>query len=41
MIYDLSHTFIFLLWFCHGLSKGEIVRTYVINLRNICQIRIG
>ena len=21
-----------LLWFCHGLSKGEIVRTYVIHL---------
>ena len=24
--------FICLLWFCHGLPKGEIVRTYVIHL---------
>ena len=24
--------FIYLLWFCHGLPKGEIVRTYVIHL---------
>ena len=27
--YDFSNMFICLLWFCHGLPKGEIVRTYV------------
>ena len=32
MIYDFSHIFIYLMWFCHGLSKGEIVKTYVIHL---------
>ena len=32
VIYYFSHMFIFLLWFCHGLPKGEIVRTYVISL---------
>ena len=32
MIYDFSHMFICLLWFCHGLPKGEIVMTYVIHL---------
>ena len=31
VIYDFSHMFICLLWFCHGLPKGEIVRTYVIQ----------
>ena len=31
VIYDFSHIFICLLWFCHGLPKGEIVRTYVIH----------
>ena len=30
VIYDFSHMFICLLWFCHGLPKGEIVRTYVV-----------
>ena len=29
VIYDFSRMFICLLWFCHGLPKGEIVRTYV------------
>ena len=29
VIYDFSHMFICLLWFYHGLPKGEIVRTYV------------
>ena len=29
VIYDFSHMFICLLWFCHALPKGEIVRTYV------------
>ena len=32
VIYDFSHMFICLLWFCHRLTKGEIVRTYVIHL---------
>ena len=32
MIYDFSHMFICLLWFCHGFPKGEIVRTYVFHL---------
>ena len=32
VIYDFSHMFIYLLWFCHGLPKGEIVKTYVIHL---------
>ena len=32
VIYDFSHMLICLLWFCHGLRKGEIVRTYVIHL---------
>ena len=35
VIYDFSHMFICLLWFCHGLPKGEIVRTYVIHLLGI------
>ena len=30
VIYDFSHMFIYLLWFFLGISKGEIVRTYVI-----------
>ena len=32
VIYDFSHMFICLLWFYHGLPKGEIVRTYVSHL---------
>ena len=32
LIYDFSHMFICLLWFCHGLQKRKIVRTYVIYL---------
>ena len=36
MIYDFSHMFICLLWFFHRLPNGEIVRTYVIHVRNIC-----
>ena len=32
VIYDYSHMFICLLWFCHRLPKGEIVRAYVIYL---------
>ena len=32
VIYDFSYMFICLLWFCHGLPNGEIVRTYVIHL---------
>ena len=30
--------FIFLLWFCHGLPNGEIVRTYVRIFRDICYV---
>ena len=30
--------FISLLWFCHGLPKEEIVRTYVGIVRNICDV---
>ena len=32
VIYDFSHMFICLLWFCHKLPKEEIVRTYVVHL---------
>ena len=32
VIYDFSHMLICLLWFCHGLPKGEIVRTYVFHM---------
>ena len=32
VIYDFSHIFICWLWFCHGLLKGEIVRTYVLHI---------
>ena len=35
VIYDFSHMFICLLWFCHGLSKGKIVRTYVVHVLRI------
>ena len=41
VIYDFSHIFICLLWFCHRLPKGEIVRTYVNHVMNICKCRIG
>ena len=37
LIYDFSHMFIFLLWFCHGLPNGEIVRTYVVYMLKTCQ----
>ena len=33
--------FICLLWFCHGLPKGEIVRTYVEHVKNICHIELA
>ena len=32
VLYDFSHMFICLLWFCHGLPKEKIVRTYVFHL---------
>ena len=32
VLYDFSHMFICLLWFCHGLPKEEIIRTYVFHL---------
>ena len=41
MIHDFSHMFICLLWFCHGLSKGEIVRTYVNYVWNICHLELA
>ena len=40
VIYGFSHIFICLLWFCHGLPKGEIVRTYVNHVRNICHLEL-
>ena len=30
--------FICLLWFCYGFPKGEIVRTYVRIIRDICYV---
>ena len=41
MIYDFSHMIICLLWFCHRLPKGEIVRTYVNHVRNICHLELA
>ena len=32
--------FICLLWFCHELLKGEIVRTYVEHVMNICHLEL-
>ena len=40
MIYDFSHMFICLLWFCHKLPKGEIVRTYVNHVRTYVNIEL-
>ena len=40
MIYDFSHIFIYLMWFCHGLPKGKIVRTYVDHAKNICHLEL-
>ena len=41
VIYNFSHMFIRLLWFCHGLPKGELVRTYVNHVRNICHLELA
>ena len=41
MIYDFFHMFICLLWFCYGLPKGEIGRTYVNHVRNICHLELA
>ena len=41
MIYDFSHMFICLLWFCHRLPKGEIVRTYVNMLGTYVNIKLA
>ena len=41
MIYDFSHIIFCFLWFCHGLPKGEIVRTYVNHVRNICHLELA
>ena len=32
VVYNFSHMLICLLWFCHGLPKGEIVRTYMFHI---------
>ena len=32
---------IYLLWFCHRLSNGEIVRTYVEHVKNICHLELA
>ena len=40
MIYDFSHMFICLLWFCHGLLKWEIFRIYVNHIRNIGHLEL-
>ena len=41
MIYDFSHMIICLLWFCHGLPNGKIVRTYVNHVTNICHLELA
>ena len=41
VIYDFSHMIICLLWFRHILPKGEIVRTYVNHVRNICYLDLA
>ena len=41
MIYDFSHMFICLLWFCYGLPKREIVRIYMNHVRNICPLELA
>ena len=41
MINDFSHIFICLLWFCHRLPKGEIIRTYVNDVKNICHLELA
>ena len=28
-------------WFCHGLPKGETVRTYVEHVMNICNLKLA
>ena len=39
--FDFSHMFICLLWFCHELPKGKIIRTYVNHVRNICHLELA
>ena len=41
VIYDFSNMLICLLWFCHGLPKGEIVRTYVNHVKNKCHLELA
>ena len=41
VIYDFSHIFICLLWFCYRLPKREIVRTYVDYVKNICHLELA
>ena len=40
MIYDFSHMFICLLWFCHRLLKGEIVRMCLILQKIRFQVQV-
>ena len=40
MMYDFSHMFICLLWYCHILPKGKIVTTYMNHVRNICHLEL-
>ena len=35
VIYDFSHMFICLFWFCHKLLKWEIIRTYALHMLGI------
>ena len=41
VIYDFSHIFIYLMWFCHGLPMGKIVRTYVDHVKNIRHLELA
>ena len=41
LIYDFSHMFICLLWFCHDCQRGRFLGHLWFNVRNICQYRIG
>ena len=35
-----SLIFHYFLWFCHWLPKGEIIRTYVDHIKNICHLKL-
>ena len=40
VIYDFSHMFICLLWFCHGLPKGEVVKAILTNPLTKCTLLV-